>query len=57
MNALKSDMGCVARKLNGSRNHGRSQESIVSEGKLTAERENMFRYKPIETNAGQINQF
>jgi hypothetical protein len=53
MNALNSDMDHVACKLNGFRNHGRSQESKVSEGELIAERHNMFRYKLIEMNTGQ----
>jgi hypothetical protein len=53
MNAPNSDIGHVARELDGSRNHERSQEGVVSERELIAERHNMFRYKLIETNTVQ----
>jgi hypothetical protein len=42
VNALNSDMGHVASKLNGCRNYERLQESIVCEGEFTLERYNTF---------------
>jgi hypothetical protein len=53
VNALNSDIGHVARELDGCRSHERSQEGVVSEREIIAERHDMFRYKIIETNTGQ----